>query len=392
MSAYALTKLVLTDFRNYAHLRIETDDRPVVLTGQNGSGKTNLLEAISFLSPGRGLRRAKLAEAANSNGSGNWAVAADVRLDGEETSLGTGLVRSGADTGKNGENRETQDRRSVRIEGRNASGSASLLEHVRINWLTPQMDRLFQEGAGGRRRFLDRLTYGFDAAHGSRTAAFDKVMRQRNRLLKEGKSDPHWLTSLERSLAETGTAIAAARRDCIARLNGAMEETGENAVSSAFPKALLSAEGLLEGWLADRPALAVEDRYRERLASLRRLDAAAGSTTEGPHRSDLGVHHRDKDQAAAHCSTGEQKALLISIVLADARLQAGLQGQAPVLLLDEITAHLDGTRRNALFDELEQMKTQAWMTGTDYALFSGLGKRAQFLTVDNGTVTETMVG
>ena len=384
VSAYVITRLILTDFRNYTHLKVETDSRPVVLTGANGSGKTNLLEAISFLTPGRGLRRAKLLEAANTSGDGGWAVAANVFSDGGESTLGTGLVNTPAT-----ESREGSERRMVRIDGQNMSGSTALADHIRVSWLTPQMDRLFQEGPGGRRRFLDRLAFGFDPAHGKRMTSFEKVMRERNRLLKEGRYDRHWLASLERTLAETGTAIAAARRETTARLNDAM--TAAESGASAFPKAELSAEGLLEGWLEEMAALAVEDRYRAELEASRRLDSAAGSTTIGPHRSDLSVLHKDKGMAAGLCSTGEQKALLISIILGDARLQAGRQGRAPILLLDEITAHLDQTRRVALFDEIDEMKTQAWMTGTDYALFSELGNRAQFLTVDNGSVCQTAV-
>ncbi len=387
MSAYVITRLILTDFRNYTHLKVETDGRPVVLTGANGSGKTNLLEAISFLTPGRGLRRAKLLEAANTNGGGGWAVAADVRSDAGESTLGTGLVTGGTEAGT----ADMAERRSVRIDGQTMSGSNALAEHIKVSWLTPQMDRLFQEGAAGRRRFLDRLTYGFDPAHGKRMTAYEKVMRERNRLLKEGRHDRHWLASLERTLAGTGTAIAAARRETTERLNKAMATADQGPGGRAFPKAELSARGLLEGWLEEEmSALDVEDRYRAALEASRRQDALAGATGQGPHRSDLGVLHKDKGMPAELCSTGEQKALLISIILGDARLQAGLQGQAPILLLDEITAHLDATRRAALFDEIEEMKTQAWMTGTDYALFSELGSRAQFLTVDNGAVRQTV--
>ncbi|MCC3303932.1 DNA replication/repair protein RecF [Sneathiella sp. HT1-7] len=387
VSAYAITRLILTDFRNYTYLKVEADSRPVVLTGANGSGKTNLLEAISFLTPGRGLRRAKLTEAANIGGRGGWAVAADVASNVGTSTLGTGVISPVGEA----ENKETAERRSVKIDGQNMSGSTALSDYVKVSWLTPQMDRLFQEGASGRRRFLDRLTFGFDPAHGKRMTAFEKVMRDRNRLLKEGRYDRHWLASLERSLAETGTAIAAARRETAARLNSSMATAAQGTGAGAFPKAEVSVEGLLEGWLEEMSALAVEDKYRSKLEASRRQDAMAGSTSLGPHRSDLGVLHKDKGMPAGQCSTGEQKALLISIILGDARLQAGMQGQAPVLLLDEITAHLDQKRRAALFDEIEEMKTQAWMTGTDYALFSELGNRAQFLTVDNGTICRTAV-
>ena len=382
VSAYVITRLILTDFRNYTQLKVDVDNRPVVLTGANGSGKTNLLEAISFLTPGRGLRRAKLLDAARAKGGGGWAVAADVHSDAGAHKLGTGLVIEGAGG-------EVIERRQVRIDGQTMSGTAALADHLHVGWLTPQMDRLFQEGAAGRRRFLDRLTFGFDPAHARRMTTFEKVMRERNRLLKEGRMDPHWLTSLERSLAQTGTAIAAARRETVGRLNGIMDAAGPGSGGRAFPKAVLETEGLLEGWLEDMSALAAEDRYREVLEASRRQDAIAGVTGQGPHRSDLAVTHREKGMPAGLCSTGEQKALLISIILGDARLQAGLQGRAPILLLDEVTAHLDATRRRALFDEIEEMEIQAWMTGTDFALFSELGDRAQFMTVENGTLRPT---
>lgn len=382
MPAFAITRLILTDFRNYDYLKVETDKRPVVLTGHNGSGKTNLLEAISFLTPGRGLRRARLIEASNNAGTGRWAVAADVRSARGLCTLGTGLI-SGPD--ENG-NKEGSGRRSVKIDGQLAKSSAALADELRVNWLTPQMDRLFQEGASGRRRFLDRLTFGFDPAHGKRTTVFEKVMRERNRLLKQGRYDIHWIASLERTLSESGIAIAAARRETVDRLNAAMTDDGSGQVSRAFPKAALDVSGTVEEWLKEMPALAAEDIYREKLEAVRHIDEKAGSTTLGPHRSDLGVLHKDKNLPAGLCSTGEQKALLISIILADTRLQAGQQGQAPILLLDEITAHLDQTRRRALFDEIEQMEAQAWMTGTDYALFAEFGDRAQYLTVDNGSV------
>ncbi|USG61361.1 DNA replication/repair protein RecF [Sneathiella marina] len=388
MSAFAITRLILTDFRNYDYLKVETDERPVVLTGLNGSGKTNLLEAISFLAPGRGLRRARLGDAANKAGEGQWAVVADVQSPQGTTTVGTGLTVSPLENGY----KETMDRRSVKIDGQMMNSSAALAKQIRVNWLTPQMDRLFQEGASGRRRFLDRLTFGFDPAHGKRTTVFEKVMRERNRLLKQGKYDNHWMTSLEHTLSESGVAIAAARQEAVDRLNAAMTRDGTGHISSAFPKAGLNVSGTVEDLLQDMPALAAEDTFREKLETNRHIDEKAGSTTLGPHRSDLAVRHKDKDLPADLCSTGEQKALLISIILADARLQAGQQGQAPVLLLDEITAHLDQTRRQALFDEIEQMKAQAWMTGTDYALFAELGERAQYLTVDNGTVQARHTG
>jgi DNA replication and repair protein RecF len=243
------------------------------------------------------------------------------------------------------------------------------------------MDRLFVEGAPGRRRFLDRLVYGFDPDHASRVAAYEQSMRERSRLLRHGPQDPAWLAALEESMARHGVAIAAARRETVARL---AEECV--AAPGPFPRAGLTLLGTLEGELDDRPALAVEDSFRDRLAATRRQDAETGGATIGPHRSDFGVRHLGTGMAAEHCSTGEQKALLIAVLLAHARLQAAQRGSAPLLLLDEVAAHLDDERRRALFGEVERLGAQAWMTGTDEALFSGLGDAAQFFRVVDASI------
>ncbi|WP_206378141.1 DNA replication/repair protein RecF [Sneathiella limimaris] len=383
MIPLALTRLVLTDFRNYTYLKLETDTRPVVLTGPNGSGKTNLLEAISFFSPGRGLRRARLKEVGNTDAKKGWAVSALLKDEEFEHRLGTGLITKIVDG-------DIQERRTVRIDGENNLKATDFGSLISVGWLTPQMDRLFHEGAGGRRRFLDRLAFGYDPEHAKRTALYEKTMRERNRLLKEGRLDPHWLSSLEHRLAELGFAIHAVREETTARLNQAMleeEQKATNASVKAFPKAEITIAGEFEDNVSGLTALAAEDHFRDELAKRRQIDGRAGSTTYGPHRADMAVFHREKDQEAALCSTGEQKALLISIILADARLQAGLHGKAPVLLLDEITAHLDQKRRQALFDEIIALDMQAWMTGTDQLLFSELGERAQFFTVDSGRIS-----
>ena len=368
-----MTRVVLTDFRNYARAELEARPGPVVLTGPNGAGKTNVLEAISYLSPGRGLRRARLGDVARHGGAGGWAVAAGLAGTGDDDlRLGTGYAPD--DAGNNG-------RRLVRINGEPAAGPAALAEWLRLVWLTPAMERLFAEGASGRRRFLDRLVLGFDADHGRRAARYERALRERARLLREGPADDAWLTALEARLAEDGVALAAARLDVIARLRGALE-----AGVGPFPRATLAVVGEVEGWLRDGPALEAEARLRERLAASRRQDGESGKTAVGPHRSDLAVRHVEKGLPAALCSTGEQKALLIAIVLADARLQTAHAGSAPVLLLDEVTAHLDGARRAALFEEILALGAQAWLTGADRAPFGGLAGAAQFLAIDDGRI------
>ncbi|MFP3943800.1 MAG: DNA replication/repair protein RecF [Alphaproteobacteria bacterium] len=363
----ALSELVLTRFRNYENVRLELDGRPVVLTGPNGAGKTNVLEAVSLLSPGRGLRGTALGEAtrrapgASVPGPG-WAVFARLRRDGEVHAVGTGL--------------DATERRVVRIDGETVSGSRPLAELVRVVWLTPPMDRLFIEGASGRRRFMDRLVMALDPEHGSRAAAYEQAMRERTRLLKDGSGEAGWLAALEAAMAERGAALTAARRRFVARLGAALAVTPED---SPFPRAEVAIESGLE---EDGGGAA----FRARLARGRGRDAAAGRALEGPHRADLVVRHKPKDMEARYCSTGEQKALLIGLVLAHARLMRDRDGLAPLLLLDEVAAHLDGLRRAALFDEICALGAQAWMTGTDRALFDALGARAQFFRVGDGHV------
>jgi DNA replication and repair protein RecF len=380
----AVRRLILTDFRCYRQARVTVDARPVILTGANGAGKTNLLEAISFLAPGRGLRRARLGEVdrrtAPASGEGTadaamlasaWAVAAEVATPRSVVQIGTGREA----TASGGE------RRVVRIDGAPARSQTALAEHVNLVWLTPQMDRLFVEGASPRRRFLDRLVYGFDPEHATRVAAYEQALRERAKLLREGPYDATWLDALEESMARHGVAIAAARRDVAARLDGACA-----AGVAGFPSASLAVIGTVEAALADRPALAVEDESRARLAASRRQDAESGGVASGPHRSDLSVCHAGTGVAAAQCSTGEQKALLIAILLANSRLQAALRGVAPIMLLDEIVAHLDRERRRALFAELLALGAQAWLTGTDEDSFAELRGAAQFLRIANATI------
>ena len=375
----AVTRLQLTDFRGYAAARLETDGRPVVLTGPNGAGKTNLLEAISFLAPGRGLRRARLSEIDRrvpparpaEHPPGPWAVAARLATERGVIQIGTG--RDAASEGG--------ERRLLRIDGAKAKSQGTLAEHVHLAWLTPQMDRLFTEGSAGRRRFLDRLVLGFDAAHATRLASYERAMRERARLLRDGPAEPAWLAALEETMAADGIAIAAARREMTARLDA--ECTG---APGPFPQARLALAGEVEDWLETTPALGVEEEFRRRLAAGRRADAESGTTLTGPHRSDLAVRHVGNGMEAAACSTGEQKALLIAILLAHARLRARTSGAPPILLLDEVAAHLDAVRRAALFAALEALEAQAWLTGTEPALFAGLAGSAHFFTVADATI------
>jgi DNA replication and repair protein RecF len=380
-ASLAVRRLRLTDFRCYRECRIETDDRPVVLTGPNGAGKTNLLEALSFLAPGRGLRRAALVDVGRRTpvgGARPWAVAAVIARGTDAVEIGTGIAPAPATD-------PAGARRVVKIDGVETRTQDELGRHVVACWLTPEMDRLFQEGASVRRRFLDRMVYGFDAGHAARLADYERCMRERLRLLRDGDgsaTQDAWLGALEGRTAELGVAIAAARREVAARLAAACA-----ASFGPFPAARVQLDGTLEGWLATDPALAAEDRFRARLADCRRIDAEAGRPTVGPHRSDLAVYHVAKDAPARLCSTGEQKALLVRIVLASARLQTVERGMAPLLLLDELAAHLDAERRSALFDELSALGAQAWVTGTDAADFAAFGTRAQWFRVDDACVT-----
>ena len=368
----SLSRLIVTDFRSYARADLALDARPVTLTGENGAGKTNLLEAISLLSPGRGLRGAAYADLARADGGGGWAVSATLRLpDGDDLRIGTGQEAGAENTNRS---------RIVRIDGVNA-GPSALAEYVRMVWLTPAMDRLFVEGASERRKFFDRLVMGFDPSHGTRANAYERALRERNRLLADEVFDDAWLTGLEEQMAEHGVAIAAARAEMLARLRGALEAASED----AFPRAEIALDGPLEEQVTREPAVDVEDRFRVLLKEMRGRDAGAGRALSGPHRTDLLVRHAAKDREARLCSTGEQKALLIGMVLANARLLAA-RGHQPLLLLDEVAAHLDEVRRAALFDEIVGLGLQAFMTGTDPSLFDAFGDRAQHMRVEGGQI------
>ncbi|MFT2210338.1 DNA replication/repair protein RecF [Rhizobium giardinii] len=367
-----LSRLKLSDFRNYAGLSLQLDARHVVLTGDNGAGKTNLMEAVSLLSPGRGLRRAAYADVARVGAETGFSVFAE--LDGMEGPVEIGTGTAGAEEGQ---------ARRLRINGTTAKTVDEILDHLRVLWLTPAMDGLFTGGSNDRRRFLDRLVLSLDPDHGRRASDYERAMRSRNKLLSEGRADPAWLTGLERQMAELGISMALARQEMLGLLAALVDKNHEGGV---FPAADLALSGFLDGeW--HRPAFDLEEQYLEMMKNGRYRDAAAGRTLDGPHRSDLLIRHRAKNMEAERCSTGEQKALLVGLVLAHARLVANMTGHAPVLLLDEIAAHLDEGRRAALFDLVDDLGGQAFMTGTDQSMFSALGARARYLTVANGTVS-----
>lgn len=356
-----------------------------MLIGPNGAGKTNLLEAVSLLAPGQGLRRAPFAELARATGDGGWAVAAHVHSMMGAVDIGTGFgldARGGRLPGGD----SARATRIVRIDGAPQPSSGILADYVEMVWLTPAMDGLFTGPASERRRFLDRLILCFD--HGYRTIAgrFERAMTSRNRLLADGVRDNAQLEGFELVMAEAGVAIAAARSEAVAALRAIIERRRMREPNSAFPWSTVAIEGAIETDLARFPALEVEDAYVDTLRQARERDRAAGRTLDGPHRSDLVVGHGPKAAPAHLASTGEQKALLLGLVLAHAELTAERQeGAAPILLLDEVTAHLDANRRSALFEEIARLGAQAWMTGNDRAAFSALEGRALFLGVEDGS-------
>ena len=382
-AALSLSRLTLTDFRNYRHLRLDLDDTPVVLTGANGAGKTNLLEAISLLAPGRGLRSAPFAElvrASAQEAPSQWAVACQLTGPLGDSRLGTSWSAPDAPLGQSGS-------RQVMADGKLQKSSGVLGDYLRVTWLTPSMDRLFAGPAADRRRFLDRLVLSFEPGHGMQVQTFEKAMRERNRLLDQASREDAWLTAVEEQMAEAAVAIAAARQSAVRELAALLARTGTASSSGQFPWAEIGIEGDLEAKAAELPAVEVEEDYKARLRAGRREDAAAGRTLAGPHRSDLHVVHGPKGIPARYCSTGEQKALLVGIVLAHARvIQSAFDGYAPLLLLDEVTAHLDENRRRGLFDEVLELGAQAWMTGTDPELFAVLGTDAQHWAVNEASL------
>ena len=379
-------RLQLTNFRNYSTLSLSVGPGPVVLTGANGTGKTNLLEAVSLLTSGQGLRRAPYPELARMGAAG-WAVAARLETPLGRIDIGTGLAEE-RDAGDRPErNTSRNSGRIVRIDGETQSGSGVLADHVEMVWLIPAMDGLFTGPASDRRRFLDRLIVCLHPSYRSLLGQFERAMQQRNRLLADDVREGARFEAFERIMAEAGVAIAAARAVAVAELAAAIGARRDAGAGALFPWAELALVGTLEAALATQPAIEVEDDYCAVLGRERERDRAAGRTLDGPHRSDLAVGHGPKELPAQVCSTGEQKALLIGLVLAHCDV-VGLrrEGAAPILLLDEITAHLDTLRRAALFEEIVALGCQAWMSGTDPDAFAGLRERAQFFRVEEGRI------
>lgn len=359
----------LTAFRSYETLSLSLDLRSVVMTGPNGAGKTNLLEALSFLIPGRGLRRAKLAEIRRQGHTEAWAVSC-VLHDGQEgLHIGTG------------QDPNAPERRLVALNGEKVKGQAILSEWISMIWLTPQMDRLFLEGAKGRRRFLDRIVYGFEPGHARRLTRYEKALSERNLMLKQGYYDRKWMEGVEEILIEEGVALTRSRETVMGHLQAALD-----AEDGTFPRAKLGLIGAFETFLASSSDSELSEALRRTWAEGREADRFAGRTTFGPHQSDLDVIYADKNQQAALCSTGEQKALLLAMIMASAGLLSKRTEAVPLLLLDEVVAHLDKGRREALFERILALKMQTWLTGTDVALFEELQGRAQFVDVGDFSI------
>jgi DNA replication and repair protein RecF len=376
MSVAFVQRLVLTQFRNHPRLEIETAGGPVCLFGPNGAGKTNILEALSLLGPGKGLRGADLPDMARKGADGGpFAVSALLDIEGEERRLGVGLDLSGP-----------APRRVARLDGRDA-GPGELAHSVRLIWLTPAYDRLFAGPASDRRRFLDRLVFTVAPEHALSASTFEKAIRERSRMLEEARPDARWLAVVERQAAEAGVALAAARLETVDRLQAEIDARPDG----PFPKASLALSGTLEARLREGAGAAdVEEAFARGLAVARARDAAAGRALDGPHRSDLEARHTGADMPAGLCSTGEQKALVVGLVLAHARrmaaaAQVGGKAPNPLLLLDEAAAHFDPARRAGLAGELMELPGQAWLTGTDRSQFDGFGAGASLFEVSAGS-------
>lgn len=383
-----VTRLTLSDFRNYRNLRIDANIAPIIITGENGSGKTNILEAISFLTPGRGLRSAKLADIKRIlppeeeilNINGGWSVAAEILKNNEEYLIGTGTQKNFREDTEEDEIKNFE-RRIVKINQQKITQQSELGKYVSAIWVTPQMDRLFLGGTQPRRSFLDRLVYAFDLEHAKRTANFEHLYRQWFQILKTGHADEHWLQSVETDMSSLGVAIAAARRELIARLNTFIEHEPDD----IFPDVRLELDGTIEKMLDTLPAVRVEQFYIELLAKQRR-NVLYNDYVDGVNRTDFKVYFKKKNMPAELCSTGEQKALLVSIILAQTKCQILDKGFAPILLLDEVTTHLDDKKRDALLLKIAGLHLQAWITSTESQNFAAIQNISQFLEVRDNKV------
>lgn len=364
----SLSKLNLTNFRSYPDYALTgLSSDFVVLTGANGAGKTNILEAVSLFSPGKGMRNADFGDFQNKNQSNPpWAISAHLKTQFGDIRVGTG--------------RDPQkEKRVVHIQGEIAKSQTQLADYFSCLWLTPQMDRVFIDAASGRRKFLDRMVFNFDSGHAGRMTRYENAMAARSRLLKEGKANPSWLDALEIQMAESGVAVAAGRAEFVRKLQSVCL-TRQNA---EFPVATLGLAGLLETEIQQKSALLIEDEFRARLKQSREEDAVYGGAAQGVHKTDFLVTYTAKNMPALQCSTGEQKALLIGIVLAHADLIRMERGAPPILLLDEVAAHLDPHRRAVLYELLSGIGGQVWMTGTDKILFEALGNKGTHLTISS---------
>ncbi len=387
-----INRLTLTDFRNYASLRFEPDICPIIITGENGSGKTNILEAVSFLTPGRGLRSAKMSDIkrlspapvnesyALSNKNYLWAISADIVKNGEEYTLSTAVQKN---LKEQDDDWHSFDRRIVLVDGQKVSTQAELGKYISAIWVTPQMDRIFLGGPGPRRSFLDRIVYSFDLEHAKRTSTFEHLYKEWYRLIKSGIKDNIWLSSLEEQMAAIGVSIAAARREIIARLNTFIEKEPDD----IFPNLKLQLDGIIEQKLDTLPALDVEDYYAQKLFQSR-LKVLENDSVEGVNKTDFKVYYKKKNMPAELCSTGEQKSLLVSIILAQTKCQLLDKGFAPVLLLDEVTTHLDDKKRDALLQKIRDLNLQAFITSTDEKIFKILKNDAQFFEIKNNEITQ----
>lgn len=373
--ALRVRRLVLSDFRSYASLDLSLGGQRIVLTGDNGAGKTNVLEALSLFTPGRGLRRADFADCAREGGAGGWAISIEIETGDGLIQLGTGIAPAPDSSSQSRKNR---------VNRAAVASSGAFADYLRVVWLTPEMDGLFAGAPGERRRFLDRLVLAIDGAHASRVAALERAARSRNRLLEEGARDAGWIEAIEREIAELAVAVAAARFETVSRLAAAAQE--RRARESVFPWAEIELAGDLEELIPALPALEIEDRYRGILYANRERDALSRRTATGLRSADLRVRHGPKQIEAARCSTGEQKALLVGLVLAHGRLVAQTSRMAPLVLLDEVAAHFDPSRRAALYDDLSELGSQIWMTGADPEVFADLGSDAELFVVSAGRI------